>query len=205
MGYDFDKTHECILKSAMRHFMDVGFREASIRKICKDAGVTNGAFYAHFQSKSDLFNRLVEPALQGLYEIYSNENLCFENIRSKEDILAAFEHTFSSDQILIHYIYENKDAFLLLLKAGSGTVYEGFPGILAEREQKETEKFFDECRPYVPKSENISYPLVSKISSLVVSTVFDCFMMGKTEEETIRETRLASEFCLAGLKKIWDL
>ena len=205
LGYDFDKTHERILSSATRHFMEAGFSGASIRQICRDAGVTNGAFYAHFKSKEDLFSSLVEPALQGLYELYGDEHSRYGDIKSKADILAAFEQSFSSDRTIIHYIYEHKVAFLLLLKAGGGTAYERFPSMLAEEEKQVTEAFFDECRPYIGRPENLSDNIVSKLSYLVVSTVFDCFLLGKTEEETIRETQLASEFCLAGLRKIWGI
>lgn len=70
MGYDFEKTHELILKSAMSGFIRNGFSGTSIRQICKDAGVTNGAFYSHFESKEDLFGKLVDPALSGLMNKY---------------------------------------------------------------------------------------------------------------------------------------
>ena len=66
MSYDYNKTHELILKSAEEQFQKEGFRNASIRRICSDAGVTNGAFYAHFDSKEALFKELVEPAVEGL-------------------------------------------------------------------------------------------------------------------------------------------
>ncbi len=189
----------------MKHFLENGFREASVRKICKDAGVTNGAFYAHFKSKEDLFSQLVEPALKGLYEIYGNENCRYGNIRSSEDILAAFENTFSSDEIIIHYIYLRKDAFLLLLKASGGTEYENFPSMLAEKEYQESVSFFDECRPFIGRPENLRGSIIHKVSSFVISTVFDCFLLEKSEEETIREAQLASEFCLAGLREIWGI
>lgn len=205
MGYDFEKTHSSILDSACRHFMESGFRNASIRSICEDAGVTNGAFYAHFKSKEDLFAQLVEPSLKELYEIYGEENRHFENIQSADDILRAFESTFASDQIIIHFIYSRKNAFLLLLKAAGGTVYENFPAMLTDRERQETEAFFQECRPFVQNPENFSSGIISKASFLVVSTIFDCFLAGKAEEETVRETQLISEFCLAGLRKIWGI
>ena len=205
MGYDFDKTHENILKSAGRHFMKDGFRSASIRRICNDAGVTNGAFYAHFQSKEDLFRSLVDPVLAGLYDVYGKENHHYGPIRSAEDILAAFGNTFASDQAVIHYIYAHQEAFLLLLKASGGTAYEGFPAMLVEMESQETERFFNACRPYIPKPENLTRDIVSKVSLLVVSAVFEGLLDGKTEEATLRDTQLVSEFCLAGLRQIWGL
>ena len=72
MSYDYQNTHNLILKSAMKTFSEVGFRNASIRNICKDAGVTNGAFYAHFDSKDALFAALVSEKLSVFNETYQD-------------------------------------------------------------------------------------------------------------------------------------
>lgn len=205
MPYDYDRTHELILEHAGEQFLERGFRGASIRQICRQAGVTNGAFYAHFQSKEDLFRHLVEPALNGLSEQYGAETERYRTIRSPEDILACFEQALSSDERLIRYIYDHKDAFRLLLLASDGTGYEGFPAQLTAREERETAAFFEQCRPYVRRPENLSENLMGTISAMVVRTMFDCLLAGKTAEETIRETQLASEFCLAGLRQIWGI
>ena len=115
MSYDFDETHKKILESALKTFMQKGFREASIRTICNKAGVTNGAFYAHFNSKEDLFASLVQPALDQLIFLYTKETIHFGKINSSNDILKAFSKTFSSQEVIIHFIYKNKDLFHLLL------------------------------------------------------------------------------------------
>ncbi len=59
MSRDFQQTHENLLLRAKKHFLQVGFERASIREICKDASVTNGAFYNHFEDKEALFGSLV--------------------------------------------------------------------------------------------------------------------------------------------------
>ena len=51
MSRDFQQTHENLLFCAQKHFLEYGFERASIREICKDAHVTNGAFYNHFDDK----------------------------------------------------------------------------------------------------------------------------------------------------------
>lgn len=202
MGYDFDKTHHAILAGAMRRFLDEGFQKASIRQICKDAGVTNGAFYAHFASKEDLFRALVEPVLSGLQELYAGESGIYAEVHSSEEILSVMQNAFSSDQVMVHYIYEHADVFRLLLTAAGGTSCENFRENLVQDEEQGTLAFLEQCRPYIRKPEHISDNIIRQISSVIVSTVFDCFLNGKTEAETIRETQLASEFCLAGLKQI---
>lgn len=105
MAYDYDKTHARILESAAKRFMDDGFAGASIRQICKDAGVTNGAFYAHFESKEDLFAQLVEPALGGLRELYGSEASRYMEIGSAEDVGRALGQALSTDEAVIRYIY----------------------------------------------------------------------------------------------------
>ena len=49
-----------LLKSARHIFARNGFEAARIEDIANDAGHTRGAFYAHFQSKEELFFALLE-------------------------------------------------------------------------------------------------------------------------------------------------
>ena len=53
MSRDFQQTHENLLLCAQKHFLEYGYERASIREICKDAHVTNGAFYNHFDDRSE--------------------------------------------------------------------------------------------------------------------------------------------------------
>jgi len=49
-----------LLKSARKVFARDGFEAARLEDIAKDAGYTRGAFYAHYDSKEDLFFALLE-------------------------------------------------------------------------------------------------------------------------------------------------
>ena len=48
-------TRKRLLHSALETFQRIGFTKATIDGIADDAGYTRGAFYAHFQSKEDVF------------------------------------------------------------------------------------------------------------------------------------------------------
>jgi TetR/AcrR family transcriptional regulator, transcriptional repressor for nem operon len=50
-----DRTREQIIESARRLFNRNGFENVSIDAIMADAGLTRGAFYSYFRSKSDLY------------------------------------------------------------------------------------------------------------------------------------------------------
>lgn len=59
-----EATKKKLFKSALRVFSRDGFEAARIEEIAADAGYTRGAFYAHFQSKEDLFFALLEEQSQ---------------------------------------------------------------------------------------------------------------------------------------------
>lgn len=50
------KSRARILKSATELFFRYGFQKVSISQIMKEARMTHGAFYAHFESKEALFS-----------------------------------------------------------------------------------------------------------------------------------------------------
>ena len=57
MSYEDKNTLELILNAAKEEFLEKGFKSASLRNIVKKAGVTTGAFYGYFTSKSEIFNQ----------------------------------------------------------------------------------------------------------------------------------------------------
>ena len=57
MRYPAEQTaakHERIVKEASRLFRERGFEDVTVGEVMKAAGLTHGAFYAHFGSKEEL-------------------------------------------------------------------------------------------------------------------------------------------------------
>jgi TetR/AcrR family transcriptional repressor of nem operon len=57
MRYPVEETaakHERIVKEASRLFRERGFENVSVGEVMNAAGLTHGAFYAHFRSKEEL-------------------------------------------------------------------------------------------------------------------------------------------------------
>jgi AcrR family transcriptional regulator len=203
MSYDYDKTHELILKSAMKTFREIGFRNASIRNICKDAGVTNGAFYAHFKSKDDLFAALVSEKLNVFEESY--QDMCDININSVDDVMHMFDMSYGSIETLIHYVYSEQDVFMLILKSSGGSSYENFINDLITEECKNTMLFMNSAKKFMKRPENISDRFIRLGASMVINSMFEAFLDGVSEEDNIRETKIASDFCIAGYKELLGL
>ncbi len=55
-----EETQAQIINSAIKLFSNHGYTAASVDMICKDAGVSKGAFYHHFESKQTLFLALLD-------------------------------------------------------------------------------------------------------------------------------------------------
>lgn len=58
-----DKSYQRVLSSASRMIRSKGIDSISIGGVMADAGLTQGAFYAHFDSKEDLAIQAVKSAL----------------------------------------------------------------------------------------------------------------------------------------------
>jgi TetR/AcrR family transcriptional regulator, transcriptional repressor for nem operon len=57
-------TRQRILEAAGRRFKQDGFDGAGVAAVMSDAGLTNGAFYAHFASKEDLVANVLADQLR---------------------------------------------------------------------------------------------------------------------------------------------
>ena len=69
MRYSIEHKHETrerILEAAARLFRREGYGGSGIGPLTKEAGVTNGAFYGHFKSKSEAFRAVVLSGMQQL-------------------------------------------------------------------------------------------------------------------------------------------
>ncbi len=61
------QTQELILKFARQLFAEQGFEHTSVNQICRNAGISKGAFYHHFCSKDELFLRLLDDWTEAIH------------------------------------------------------------------------------------------------------------------------------------------
>ena len=68
-----DITHDRILEIASRQFRQEGIAASGVAGIMSEAGLTNGAFYAHFSSKSELVEKSLERATDEQWQQFEKE------------------------------------------------------------------------------------------------------------------------------------
>jgi AcrR family transcriptional regulator len=97
---DAEKTREALLDAAERVFLRHGFASATLNEIAKEAGVTRGAVYWHFEDKISIFRAMYERVklpIDALYETLTTgpdplnglKSLCIQVLES----VARDEHT----------------------------------------------------------------------------------------------------------------
>ena len=113
---DDRETKEKLLASAEHEFMEKGYQGASLRNICKNAGVTTGALYFFFKDKDDIFASLVAPVLGSIRTMMEAHMQ-----QGKDD----FSDDIYASRRIIHELYQNYDRVQLLLTKSQGSSLAG--------------------------------------------------------------------------------
>ncbi len=120
------ETKQKLLESAKKEFLEKGFTGASLRTIAANAGVTTGAMYRHFKDKDTFFCALVDDVIDYVTQMVmlanTDNHQLFDNMSIKNHM--SFEN--ESAKSLINYMYDNFDAFTLLLTKSAGSTHEFF-------------------------------------------------------------------------------
>jgi TetR/AcrR family transcriptional repressor of nem operon len=68
-----EATHDQILQVAARRFRKDGIAASGLAGIMSEAGLTNGAFYAHFSSKGELVEKCIERTVDDQWQQFEQE------------------------------------------------------------------------------------------------------------------------------------
>lgn len=130
------ETKNKLLISAREEFIEKGYMKASLRNICKNAGVTTGALYFFFEDKEDLFDAVVGETVGGVLQVlqaHFAEEMDMVNAGtalSPEDV--DHQKDFGVAAELIHQMYLQRDNILLVLTKSQGTKYENIADRIIE-------------------------------------------------------------------------
>lgn len=124
-------TRRRILEAAGRRLKRDGIDGSGIASLMADAGLTNGAFYAHFDSKEDLVTTTVADQLSEQRETYSAQSL--------EEIVRGYLSTQHRDNTeggcpsaaLLDEIARSKDAVKRSYTAGQMAIIDDIAARLA--------------------------------------------------------------------------
>lgn len=199
------KTRENILKAGKEEFLLKGFLGASLRNIVKDAGVTTGAFYGYFKSKEQLFDDLVSEQEQCFFDKFNEAQDTFAKLPPEQQPENMGVISGECISWLIEYMYDNSDAFKLLLCCSEGTKHANFIHTLVEIEIDSTHRFVSILNKLGYKMKMIDVRLEHMLVSGMFSALFEIIIHNMPKEEGIRFVDDMIKFYTAGWQKIMGL
>jgi len=199
---DEKETGKKLQKSAMEEFLEKGFMKASLRTICKNAGVTTGALYFFFEDKDDLFGSLVKEPLTRVYQVmeqhFKDEKQAMESGRLlngeiQEDDDADFQATLE----IVHELYRYRDEFRLLLEKSQGSSVEGAVDEIV-RICEEHYKLLAEAMQKQLGGEQIEHNVIHWIAHAQIDVFIYAVTHIDTEEEAVRYMEHAVKYMVCG-------
>jgi len=196
---DYKKTHEILLQVGFENFSEYGFEKTKLRQICRDAKVTTGAFYKHFDSKEALFDEIVEPLVHKMKDLYNSKFLLFKKEANEFDFNEMWENSSDEFHIFIDLFYDNYDVFNLLFFQAKGTKYENILELITLFTEKGTHQF---QRHFFPEKEPLDPDLIHIYTYAYYSALLDILSHRYSREKTKNLATELYRFCSQGWKEV---
>ena len=181
-------TETRILAAAKREFLSNGFAKASLRTICAQAGVTTGALYFWFESKEDLFCRIVQGTVDHLRELGIHLAISeWENISLGVD----------NDVQLIEFLYQHREEICLLLEKATGTRYEGFREEIFQQMQGVFLRFFQKFG-----APDVDPELVRIITAMRIKSYLELINGGYEMEQIVQLSKQIGIYADGGFRRL---
>ena len=199
---NYDETHEKILECGKRHFLKYGFEKSSLRDICKDACVTTGAFYRHFDNKNELFEAIVSPVADKIFSnFFDYEKESIDSIKTKHNEKVSQVHVDGTIETAL-FLFDNKEIYSLIINGSYGTSYENFLEKLTKMEDDTRIKMREISLEAGISSERISDKGFHIINHAHFLALTEAVLHSESKEELLENARLVSCFFSEGWEKV---
>lgn len=207
MPRDKTASHEKIVEAAMREFQEKGFERASMKAVADAVGMTPAALYRHFASKQDMFAALVQPAVDALEAWREKHVAASYDILEQDDTetVWAFDGKNNDVSMVLDVMYQQPEAFRLLLCCSAGTVYERFPHDFIEQSTDRMMRFLRDCRARGIPAREIQRDEMHMLVSAYCAALVQPIEHGYDREDAERYLRTIVDFFTPGWRMITGL
>jgi len=179
-----------IMEAALEEFLLSGYRQSSMRNIAEQARITVGNIYSYFSGKDDLFENILEPAVQQLGSLVLMD-VSYDSPLTNSTI----EHITSS---ITKVFLDNRVEFLILMNGSEGSKYENIKGDIIKLAKH---RIAADLLPKLPLKAKDSL-LADSLAVAMIEGLLNIFNKYGGDEE--RLNCLVSEFLLVMLGDITE-
>ena len=192
------ETRQHLLECAKKEFLEKGYMKASLRNICKEAGVTTGALYFFFKDKEALFGALVEEPLKKLYAAME-EHFATEMRNEEQVAQLALEddRDLEISRQIIWQMYANRDAFLLLLTKSQGSRFENCLDEVVDISEQQYRRLCDTvtCATQKPRIDDY---MTHWMAHIMVDTFIHLFLHETEESVALKHVDALTMYLVRG-------
>ncbi len=183
-----------ILESAKDEFLKRGFSNASLREICKNAGVTTGALYKRFKGKEELFTAVLEPTIQDIHALTESvEKLNYEHLE-REEMQLVWDMSEETHKKWIEFLYARYDGFKLLLCKSEGSVHSNFINDFVAENTKHTMTFVEKAFSQGLTENKIDEDELHILLTAYWSTLFETIIHDFPKEKALHHCSIITKF-----------
>ncbi len=199
---NYSETKLKILEIGKTEFLKHGYKDASLRQIVAKAGFTKGAFYGYYKDKASLFYDLTDPCAETFLENFKNAQSTFFNLIGTDETANSNSRSAQYLYGFVEYIYENHDAFKLILCKSSGTKHENFVHELVELQVDKTLLYHEELKKIGKLQGNIDRDLFHIFTSAYHESLFEIIRHDIKKEDALGYIEKISNFFTAGFERV---
>lgn len=189
-----------ILECAKDEFTEKGFEGASMRAIAERAGYTTGMLYARFADKSRLFKELVGEAADKLFNYYAGIQDEFAGYPAEKQKDEMHSYVDNKMDVMIDIVYDNFDAFKLIVCKSAGSGYEYYVDKMIDVETENTHRFIRQLNEAGIKINEVRADLAHILASAMFNGIFEVVSHDLSREDARYYIRQLQDFFNAG----WD-
>ena len=169
------QTEQKLIKSGKEEFLKKGYAKANLRDICKNAGVTTGAFYFSFENKEALLSAILAPV------ITDYEKMCSTFARREDDDPNTAD---DNERQMMEYLSEHRTEAIILMEKSAGSRYEKFRPQISQQMQAAFTSYFTKFMGSTPDAE-----LVRILVTMRLQGYMELIKGDYTVEERVRLVR----------------
>lgn len=163
-----EKLVSDLLEAGKKEFLAKGFSKASLRSIAASINVTTGAIYKYYRDKEALFEAIVKEPADILEKTYMEQQEAFADMPVENQLKEIHNVSLEGFNWMIDYIYENYDAFKLIICCSNNTKYENYIERLIDIEVKSSYHLINNMQ----KKHLLEQSIDDKLIHIVVTTYF---------------------------------
>ncbi|MBE6832212.1 TetR/AcrR family transcriptional regulator [Faecalispora sporosphaeroides] len=204
MAKQIEGVYERVLDCAKEEFLKRGYTDASLRTIAVNAKTTTGSIYTRFGDKEGLFSALVEPAMQGMLQIFRLTQETFHALDEETQKSTMPEYSSKSMEQLLDYMYTHFDAFRLLIDSSYGTKYHHFIDEMVRIEVEYTYQYMEVIGCESIKSGIVTEEFLHIITTAYFEGVFEVVRHNMQYEEAKKYIHMLRDYHMAGFETIFS-